>query len=56
MTLVLSPCGGFGNRIRSLCGGVIVAKQLGLTIEHLWDGGEYKTAKYYEWSVEYCQK
>ena len=55
MTLVLSPCGGFGNRIRSLCGGVIVAKQLGLTIEHLWDGGDYKTASHYSGHFQHIQ-
>jgi len=55
MTLVLSPCGGFGNRIRSLCGGVILAKELGLTIEHLWDGGDYKTAKYFSGYLNHLQ-
>ena len=55
MTLLLSPCGGFGNRIRSLCGGVVVAKQLGLTIEHLWDGGDYKTAKYFSGHFQHIQ-
>ena len=55
MTLVLSPCGGFGNRIRSLCGGVIVAKQLGLKIEHLWDGGDYKTAAHYSAHLHHLQ-
>lgn len=55
MTLVLSPCGGFGNRMRSLCGGVIVAKQLGLTIEHLWDGGEYKTAAHCSGHLHHLQ-
>jgi len=55
MTLVLSPCAGFGNRIRSLCGGVVIAKQLGLTIEHLWDGGEYKTAAHYSSHLHHLQ-
>ena len=55
MTLVLSPCGGFGNRIRSLCGGVIVAKEMGLHIEHLWDGGEYKTAKHFSGYFQHIQ-
>jgi hypothetical protein len=56
MTLVLSPCGGFGNRIRSLCGGVIVAKRLGLRIEHLWDGREYKTAAHYSGHFQHIQE
>jgi hypothetical protein len=56
MTLVLSPCGGFGNRIRSLCGGVIVAKRLGLRIEHLWDGREYKTAAHYAGHFQHIQE
>jgi hypothetical protein len=56
MTLVLSPCGGFGNRIRSLCGGVILAKELGLTIEHLWDGGDYKTAAHHSSDFQHIQE
>lgn len=56
MTLVLSPCAGFGNRIRSLCGGIILAKDLGLTIEHLWDGGEYKTAAHHSAHFQHIQE
>lgn len=55
MTLVISPCGGFGNRIRTLCGGVILAKRLGLKLEHLWDGGEYKTAAHYSGHLHHLQ-
>ena len=43
MTLVISPMAGFGNRLRTLAGGILTAEKLGLKAYHLWDGGEYET-------------
>lgn len=36
MTLVISPTAGFGNRIRTLCGGIILGQLTGRKIYHVW--------------------
>ena len=47
MALVISPMAGFGNRLRTLAGGILTAEKLGLQPYHLWDGGEYETVGKY---------
>jgi hypothetical protein len=34
--LIISPHAGFGNRLRALCSGIVLAKQLGRTPVHAW--------------------
>jgi hypothetical protein len=47
MTLVISPMAGFGNRLRTLAGGILTAEKFGLEPYHLWDRGEYETVGKY---------
>jgi len=35
--LIISPTAGFGNRIRSLCGAIALAKLSNRTIQHCWE-------------------
>jgi hypothetical protein len=51
MTLVISPMAGFGNRLRTLAGGILTAEKFGLKPYHLWDGGEYETVGKYRAQV-----
>jgi len=37
--LIISPQAGFGNRIRALCAGILVAKQTGRIPLHCWEAG-----------------
>lgn len=42
--IVISPHGGFGNRLRVLCSGRLYAERHGCRLEHMWDGGPYACA------------
>jgi len=39
--LLISPNGGFGNRIRAVCGACIMAEKMDMQIAHCWDGSNY---------------
>ena len=40
--IVISPHGGFGNRMRAMCGACFIAESKSVPLKHLWDGGSYK--------------
>lgn len=42
--IVISPHGGFGNRMRAMCGACFIAESKSVPLKHLWDGGLYKCA------------
>jgi hypothetical protein len=39
--IVISPQGGFGNRMRTMCGACFLAESRAFTLQHIWDGGSY---------------